>query len=293
MPACRGLGDGYDERMTFGERAIARRAKHNTVGLLGGLGNQLFQYSFGLWLERAGSVTFDASALRSGSRRLELAELVSAERLTLLPWLNLMPYPRGRLGKAGEVVRWLAGRRPVRHEDSGLPGTPEEAPAAWWYGYFQSPARVREVLPELRQAMAGSIPAIKPGKVGIHVRRGDYLGNPMLLSPDYYRQALSSLIERRGLSTEHLTITVFSDDPEWCAKEMSFDTPVTYSPPRDTLADFSSLMECEYLVLSRSTFSWWAAVLPDRPEANVISPYPYTPEPDWLLDYEGWLRHPV
>lgn len=282
----------YDERMTLGERASGR-TKHSTVGLLGGLGNQLFQFSYGLWLGRAGDVTFDASALRSGSRRLELAELAGSDRLRVEPWLNLMPYPRGRLGKVGELVRKLRGPRSVRYEEAGLPDSPEDAPAAWWYGYFQSPSRVSEVLPELREALAGSVPAVKPGTVGIHVRRGDYLGNPMLLSPDYYRQALSTLIEWRRLDITSLSVTVFSDDSEWCEKELSFDVPVTYSPPRETLADFRALMECEYLVLSRSTFSWWAAVLPDRPQENVISPFPYTPDPNWVLDYEGWLRQPV
>jgi hypothetical protein len=271
------------------------RSKIHRVGFIGGLGNQLFQYSFGLWLGQAGGrVTYDASALRSGSRRLELSGLIPAEWLPQEKWLMIMPYPRGRLGRIGEFVRVISGPRRVRFEDQvDIPGMPEDVQDAWWYGYWQSPERVRATLPDLRGSMAGVLPSINPGTVGIHVRRGDYVGNDMLLSPQYYREALKSLIAAHNLDMSLTVVFVFSDDPEWCAQELNFDVPVQFSSQQDTRSDFLSLMACEYLVLSRSTFSWWAAVLPDRPERQVMSPYPFVPAPAGLLDYPGWLHHAV
>lgn len=274
---------------------MSNRSQRSTVGLIGGLGNQLFQFSFGLWLQQSGArVTFDASALRSGSRRLELTGLVEDSSLPQERWLNVMPYPRGRLGKVGELIRKAFGPRLMRFEDQGgAPDHPADAPAAWWYGYWQSPSRVRATLPDLRDAMADALPPIEARTVGIHVRRGDYVGNTMILPPVYYEQALMRLIHAHGLKEPSTTITVYSDDPEWCASELHFDCAVTYAPRADTKQDFAALLSCEYLVLSRSTFSWWAAVLPRRPEDHVVAPYPFVPASDGYLDYPGWLTMDV
>lgn len=266
--------------------------KDSTVGLIGGLGNQLFQFSFGLWLQQSGMrISFDTAALRSGSRKLELAELIGKGWLPQKKWLGVMPYPRGRLGKMGELVRMAHGPTLIRYEDvQGAPEQPEDAPAAWWYGYWQSPDRVRATLPVLRKAMADALPCIQPNTIGIHVRRGDYEGNEMVLSPRYYRQALNALLKACDLTQSPITVTVYSDDPDWCSTELNFDVPVRYSPRADTKEDFAALLSCEYLVLSRSTFSWWAAVLPQRPESHVIAPHPFVPASVGQLDYQGWLH---
>lgn len=281
--------------MTRGETLLTPGGERDVVGLLGGLGNQLFQYSFGLSLRKSGrSVSFDASALRSGGRKLELSALVARDLLPQERWLRFAPYPRGRFGKSGEFIRILRRpRRIVFEMDSGLPVFPIEETPSWWYGYWQSPEMVRSVLPELRRTMAAIMPQIVPATVGIHVRRGDYVGNDLLLSPEYYRGALNELFAKHELDPVKTRVVVFSDDPEWCESSLSFDVPVDFSPPRDTKEDFAALLASEYLVLSRSTFSWWAGVLPARPERNVISPFPYTPYPEAVLDYSGWLRHPV
>lgn len=271
---------------------MSKRSKRSTVGLIGGLGNQLFQFSFGVWLQQSGMrVTFDASALRSGSRRLELTGLVGASWLPQEKWLKIMPYPRGRFGKIGELVRIAFGPSSIRYEDlDGAPRQPRDATAAWWYGYWQSPDRVLATLPALRQAMADALPSIRTGTVGIHVRRGDYEGNAMVLSPDYYRQALNALITAHGLTESSINITVYSDDPDWCSAQLNFDAAVTYAPRADTKQDFAALLACEYLVLSRSTFSWWSAVLTQRPEGHVVAPYPFVPVSAGHLDFDGWMR---
>lgn len=268
--------------------------QRSVVGLLGGLGNQMFQYAFGLWLGKNSDrrVTFDTSALRSGSRKLELAALVRSDCLPIESWLKIMPYPRGRIGNLGEFIRTVVGPKRIFFEaDIGIPNGPSaELPPAWWYGYWQSPRIVQEVLGDVRVAMKPGIPDIISGTVGIHLRRGDYVNNPMLLPPAHYREALNSLIAKSGLESNPFEATVFSDDPTWCKKELIFDVPVRFSETATTIDDFRALMRCEYLVLSRSTFSWWAAVLPNRNPSNVISPYPFTPDSRCMLDYPGWLR---
>ncbi|WP_373427709.1 alpha-1,2-fucosyltransferase [Arthrobacter sp. B2I5] len=209
-------------------------------------------------------------------------------------WLALAPYPRGRFGPVGAWIRRACGPRSVKFEDQiEVPFKASDAERSWWYGYWQSPSRVGEVLADMRASMCGALPPIQGGTIGIHVRRGDYVANDMILSPNYYRIALKSLVAANGLDVKSTRITVFSDDVAWCQRELQFDFPVVYSPPRDTRDDFLSLLSSDYLVLSRSTFSWWAGVLPDRPRQHVISPYPFVPPPLQPLDYPGWLRQTV
>lgn len=268
--------------------------KHRSrVGLIGGLGNQLFQYAFGLWLGQSGiPVEFDASALRSGSRMLELPELLDDD-LPIVRWTNLMPYPKGRLGALGELPRRIAGPSRIWYENAQpLPTRPCDAPSAWWYGYWQSSKIVQQVIGEVRKSMCAAVPPIRTRTIGLHVRRGDYVGNPMLLSPTYYRDALRALVATHSLDVSNFTVSVYSDDPTWCQSHLDLGLRTEFATPASTLQDFTSLMACEYLVLSRSTFSWWAASLPERPRRNVIAPYPFTPyQRD--LELPGWLRKEI
>ncbi|MGY3564826.1 alpha-1,2-fucosyltransferase [Sinomonas sp. RB5] len=262
----------------------------SVVGLLGGLGNQLFQYAYANWLAKSGrTVSFDASALRSGERRLELTELFD-HKLPLVRWLDVMPYPRGRLGTIGDRVRSFVGPHRVWHEDvHGIPNRPEDAPAAWWYGYWQANRIVDQVLPDVRRSMSGFMPPVVAGRVGVHIRRGDYVGNPMLLSPNYYNSALKMLSEDASATLSDLDIVIYSDDPEWCRANMRFEGLVSYGASSSTIDDFRSLLSCEYLILSRSTFSWWAGALPDRGPRKVVAPYPFTTFQS-SLEGRGWLN---
>lgn len=267
--------------------------KHHVVALLGGLGNQLFQFAFGIHLRQQSGleVTYDASALRSGTRTLELAELVEDNALPVEAWLNFLPYPRGRFGPPGEWIRIASGPRRIFFETDGKFGTQSLADPGWWYGYWQYPSIVEKVLPVMRQSF--DIPELVSGTIGIHVRRGDYVGNPILLSPEYYREALNTLIASTGIDRESCSVTVYSDDPSWCSQQLKFDVDVNYAPQASTLHDFRKLMMCEFLILSRSTFSWWAAVLPLRKPGRVVAPFPYVPHGGVGLEMDGWLLHPV
>lgn len=141
------------------------------------------------------------------------------------------------------------------------------------YGYFQSPeyfeysratlASIFRPRPSLVNEVEATLPVVKlPNTVAIHVRRGDYvhLSQYNLLSVQYYQEALS-LIE--GATSA----IVVSDDINWCKTNMEHAlfalgyTTVVYSPFEDDIYDFVVLYLAHHLVMSASSFTWWAAYL--------------------------------
>lgn len=125
--------------------------------------------------------------------------------------------------------------------------------------------------------------------IGVHVRRGDYVNLKDLfhpLSPSYYKKALH-LAAKQFKEEFPLQIIVCSDDIEWCKKALNLDERaeylVEYSSSTDELQDFSILAGCRALIISNSSFSWWAAQY--GPKQLVIMPWPWFTEGGDLDEY--------
>ena len=263
----------------------------NVVGLLGGLGNQLFQYSFGRWLQlQTGLPTqFDLSAFRSRPDYLGLAALGLSLGETA-KWLNHLPYPGGRYPRTARTIRTFAGPRTLwREVDLRALPTPLQLKApAWYYGYWQAPSVVAETIGALRLE---SLPALAQApvpstRIAMHVRRGDMVAQQSSLDAGYYRVALDRLIRANDLPSSE-EVTVFSDDPAWCKEHL--EIRAQYAPAQSAANDLLSLSRHEFLVLSGSTFSWWAANLQARVPGTVIAPAAFTPGAVPPLDTPGWL----
>lgn len=270
-------------------------SKSNVVGMLGGLGNQLFQYAFGIWLElRTGHNTrFDLSAYRRRNTYLSIRDFGFAN-IEGSNWLYLIPFPEGKYHKSAILVRCAVGPRNVRQESRlrRLPTTPELQANAWYYGYWQFPAMVKEVLPELR-ARIGPFEqqSLAPrNRIGMHIRRGDMVGTGAELGPEYYLTALARLRAEHGISP-YERVSVFSDDIAWCRRELRLAS-VDYIQGGSAASDLYSLSRHELLILSGSTFSWWSATLNERDPLTVCAPAPLIPGARVPLNAAGWIRIP-
>jgi hypothetical protein len=103
----------------------------------------------------------------------------------------------------------------------------------------------------------------KNNKIGISVRRGDYVDNPnyVLLEINYYLNALIKL----GIERE---VNIYTDDFEYCKIHFEGLPNVTFiqgSP----IEQLISMASCQDVIMANSTFSWWGAYLGD---CNVIRP---------------------
>lgn len=120
---------------------------------------------------------------------------------------------------------------------------------------------------------------IKTGHSFIHIRGGDYVTtgfNALIPESDWYKRAVEAL----KVPTE--SIRIITDDPRF-AKKVLPDIPVFDCP--DCIQAFRYLMGANSLVISASTFSWWAGYMGDS--ERVIFPNKWAN--DWFIDNKGIL----
>jgi hypothetical protein len=66
---------------------------------------------------------------------------------------------------------------------------------------------------------------------------------------------------------------VFSDDPDWCKKNLKFTQATTYiSHNTDGAEDMRLMRECRHNIIANSSFSWWGAWLNTNSDKIVIGP---------------------
>ncbi len=266
--------------------------------LQGGLGNQVFQYAYarGLALRYAADLIIDDGWYRGRRdssvtpREFLLAELGLPVQLPgmaerVLIWcLDVLSKIQKGLG-----IQFL----PFHQERYPLaPAILLRSPLVYVKGFWQRHAFVAPVLPWLREAIQPDTHGFpsdywrfrsqidsQAEPVFVHVRRGDYLNNPIsasyhgLCSLEYYAAALDYL--REHCPCPHFFL--FSDDLEWACNSLPFEdlpfTPVDLvGKPHAELAELDLMRRCHHAIIANSSFSWWGAVLIDKPGSIVIAP---------------------
>lgn len=111
---------------------------------------------------------------------------------------------------------------------------------------------------------------IKSESVGVHIRRGDYVGlGKVVCSPDYYNNAIDYINSK----IPDAVFYIFSDDVNWAKENIRNDKSITFvDNGNPTIDDFKLLSSCKHFVLSNSTFSWWGAFLGSDENSCVIAP---------------------
>ena len=239
----------------------APHANRHVVCLLGRLGNQLFQYSFARWLEAQTGLPayFDLSM----TRRVGIhgtPEFVNEVNRSAIRGSSRFPAPGGRLGPVGDYLRRALGPERVVVDMTGSgPADLDPGPASWWVGYWQQLQFAEVARAELRSLIGiDRTPQRQSRKrIAVHVRRGDYVGLGLALSPNWYTAATDEALELTG----DAEIRVFSDDPRWCEETLQLNAPFSVARLGTPLDDFRSLAEADVMVASASTYSWWAGFL--------------------------------
>jgi glycosyltransferase involved in cell wall biosynthesis len=100
----------------------------------------------------------------------------------------------------------------------------------------------------------------------IQVRRGDYHKFPdhhPMLSIEYYQEAVKRIKTSK--------IYIFSDDITWCKSNLQFDSPIEYIEDED-YNELYLISLCKNIIISNSSFGWWAAYLNNRVDSTIIVP---------------------
>jgi len=250
------------------------------VALRGGLGNQLFQFSYALYLARNGwRVNLDLSCVRHDVPAIfEVPLIGDRARQMAFQVTRFIPSPSGRLPHLGKLSRKvMRPGRIVLDESAQGPEPSSNVAPAWWFGYWQRLSYAKAVIPLLRTGLVPSPPSETTDQdrasiARIHVRRGDYAGNPMELPAEWYRRALDMVYVLGGDAVETEVVT---NGREWCEGNLDLGRAYRILPTGTLLEDMRSLAASDFIVTSRSTFSWWAGAISD---ATVIAPDPWFPE---------------
>lgn len=115
--------------------------------------------------------------------------------------------------------------------------------------------------------------------VSVHIRRGDYVNNPIVNATHgvcdltYYQRAIEFLCSR--ISSEELHFFVFSDDPVWVRENVNFGGRTTFISHNDAAKNYEDMRlmsSCKHHIIANSSFSWWGAWLNADPNKLVIAP---------------------
>ena len=119
--------------------------------------------------------------------------------------------------------------------------------------------------------------------VAIHIRRGDLLSRPAAVAEQpystekYYTNSINVMKEK----LEKPELFVFSDDIDWVQNNHNFNIPTTFiDNGGPDYEHFNLMCNCKHQIIANSTFSWWAAWLNTYSNKIIISP-------------KWWYRDPI
>jgi len=278
------------------------------VNLMGGLGNQMFQYAFARAYEIKNkcNVRIDLAWFKKVKTCNESVD----SRVYELGCFSTKPFFASdedikkcfRL-KDGKLVR-----NTIRDRQAGVfqPELLESKNNHYFEGYFQSEKYFKNCRKEILSYFNLNLPLNQQNKemiekikstnsVSIHVRRGDYVKLQDvhgLCTLDYYKKAIEYIASK--IETPHFY--VFSDDIVWVEKNLKIDYAYTVVNINDSTSgcfDIELMKNCKHNIIANSSFSWWGAWLNQNAYKIVIAPKRWFTHPELLDDDlipDDWIK---
>ncbi len=274
------------------------------VRFIGGLGNQMFQYAFGLALSRKyhQRLYFDDTYYIKNSkpkeqftvRKLELDFFPNIQFKLAPKLLKVVIHFKSRvLRKLRKESKMYFEINQIENEFVKLPNL-KTFSLNVFNGYFQcedyfsfikNELIVHFAFPELEgknKELEKKI--IESNAVSIHIRRGDYVSIDHasryhgLLSLRYYYNAINLMKEKH----ENLTFFIFSDDINWAKENLKFSNEIAYfisgNRDSDSWKDMALMTKAKHHILANSSFSWWGAWLADFKGTKIAPSNWFNPE---------------
>ncbi len=245
------------------------------VRILGGLGNQLFQYAYAKSLSAKGyEVKIDISAFKN-------YQLHGGYHL------NEFKIDLPEASKLESFIAKYAFRIPMKEKSLLFQKrflNPKKS--AYIKGYFQTENYFKDIRAILlkqiivkKQLSSSTIDyleqiTIKKNTCAIHVRRGDYVLDEKakkvhgICDLNYYKEAIKLMREK----CNEIDFFVFSDDISWVKKNLKIKNAVYVEHQVIPHEDIHLMSLCNHNITANSSFSWWAAWLNQHKNKIVIAP---------------------
>ena len=284
------------------------------VHVHGGIGNQLFQYAIGhhLALKHNRRLVFDAEWYKTCAgatpRKLFLDEFDFEYDVAPPAMIKMLRF-RHVMNRLGLHSVQALNESNIEQHDNDY--------SVWrlygsWEALHYFEENVSSILDAFRMPHCYQDAFKKSGyyeqfmdvnSVAVHIRRGDLMAEGASVRPipdQFYENAVADLLA----DNEDLKLFVFSDSPKLVEESFGGEIAgVSYQMPQfdnvnlsAPLLDFFAISLCKTIVLSNSTFSWWASLLGEQSGARVIAPDNW----QWKIDRDpqeiyrsGWKIIPT
>lgn len=285
--------------------------------IIGGLGNQMFQYATGraLSLLRGQPLRLDVSGfsgygLHQGFElqrvfNCQTAIATEADVRGILGW-QVSPGIRRIVRRSGMAAFRRKGLivEPHFHYWPGIKNVPRDC---YLTGYWQSERYFADVAHTIRgdftfrQPLSGHNLEISQeigagNAVSLHIRRGDYASNAKTQATHgvcpltYYEAAVRYIAERDKASH----IFIFSDDIALVKDNLKMDFPCQYvdhNHGMESYNDMHLMSLCRHHIIANSSFSWWGAWLNPDVGKIVVAPKKWFANENKVEDLfpHGWV----
>jgi len=284
------------------------------TNLIGGLGNQMFQYSCGYALSQESGlnlkISTDMYSINHCHNGFELSNVfdvdidiaTNSDLKEILGPILYSTYVRKLLSKI--EIPHLKKYAFIDNSNNIYEDYVNKIPVSgcylqgWWqseYYFLKYAEEIRELFSfkdelyrlndKLRQEITNS------NSISLHIRRGDYVSNKKASSIlgscplSYYLSA----IRKMKMLFSDARFFVFTDDPEWVLKNIltryTDMTLITHNINAMSYSDMHLMSLCSHHIISNSTFSWWGAWLNPSNLKKVIAPK------QWYLN--GFESHSI
>lgn len=255
----------------------------------GGLGNQIFQYIYGLSIAKnlKQDLYLDISGYQFDDlRNFELDKILDIEKSTIVETGPLTRYVEKMLFKVSKYLKrpflGFVQEISLNYQDNKYDKSKSYIISGYWQNeeYFKgcfSDFLVKLNFPEVGPVNVPLLNIIKAkNSVGIHVRRGDYEFcnhaseiHGGVCNEEYYERAINFLNSKTKVDC----YVIFSDDINWCKNEFEWLENALYCDSTNShFEDLELMSKCKHNIIANSSFSWWSAYINSNKNKIVVAP---------------------
>ena len=263
------------------------------VKLMGGLGNQMFQYAFGITVatKLQKNLVLDVDFLLDRSPKSNFVyrdfdlDIFQLNSYGFYDVEHKEKFKKKTLFSKGSFVFLEKGFH-FQEFDRVLKFSKVYLEGYWQsYKYFEGIEGLirqeftfKQTLNPIQQELLDQIKSTK--SICVNFRRTDFVTIPTAIqthgvpSLRYYKDALSALTDVIGTD---VSLFIFSDDIDWCKANFQTNYPAYFvdhaTYKGDRFSVYLNLMShCKHFIIPNSTFAWWGAWLSTNPSKLVFTP---------------------
>jgi len=287
--------------------------------LIGGLGNQMFQYAMARALaQKLGyELKLDISAYKNQQnvtyRSYELGDFNIQENFSTEQEINNLKFSKSKIPT---ILRKLFNIPKHKKAESYAIETQFHFDPlmlnlknpVYLEGCWQSEKYFNDIEDILKKEFTLKIELDDKNKdilkeiessnsISIHLRRGDYVLNKEtndfhgVCNIDYYKKTIEYISQQ----TSAPYFFIFSDEPEWVYDNFKLDNKsfIIDNNKAKGIYDLILMKSCKHNIIANSTFSWWAAWLNNNRSKIVIAPQKWFNKSGINTDYllpDNWIK---